>query len=127
MKKLIFGFLCLAGGLLSTASMASEPTETGAFYVRVKSVNAPKLKSGERKVSVKRIAPLASLQERYSIHETMQSMRLFDNAELSRTFLVEFDDTEKADELLAKLAAMPEVEMVEKAPMYFITGNMPEA
>ena len=88
MKKLIFGFLCLAGGLLSTASMASEPTETGAFYVRVKSVNAPKLKSGERKVSVKRIAPLASLQERYSIHEIMQSMRLFDNAELSRTFLV---------------------------------------
>ncbi|MDE5609728.1 MAG: S8 family peptidase, partial [Bacteroidales bacterium] len=59
-------------------------------------------------------------------HETMQSMRLFDNSELARTFLVEFDDTEKADELLAKLAAMPEVEMVEKVPTYFITGYMPE-
>ncbi|MDE6695149.1 MAG: S8 family serine peptidase, partial [Bacteroidales bacterium] len=44
-----------------------------------------------------------------------------------RTFLVEFDDIEKADELLAKLAAMPEVEMVEKVPTYFITGNIPEA
>lgn len=133
MKKLIFGIFCLAGGLLSTVSMASEPNETiqqtaqasyqqGAFYVRVKSVNAPKLKSGERKVSVKRVAPLASLQERYSIHETLQSMRVFDNAELARTFLVEFDDVERTDELLAKLAAMPEVEMVERVPAYFITG-----
>ncbi|MDE7337998.1 MAG: hypothetical protein K2M92_01795 [Bacteroidales bacterium] len=113
MKKLFLGFLCLAGSLAMTApSTAAEPMQQGAFYVRVKSVNAPKLKSGERKVSVKRVAPLASLQERYSIHETMQSMRLFDNAELARTFLVEFDDIEKTEELLAKLAAMPEVEMV---------------
>lgn len=112
---------------ITATSTAAEPMQQGAFYVRVKHVNAPKLKSEERKVSVKRVAPLASLQQRYSIHETMQSMRLFDNAELARTFLVKFDDTEKADELLAKLAAMPEVEMVEKVPTYFITGSMPEA
>ncbi|MDE5610038.1 MAG: hypothetical protein K2I66_06625, partial [Bacteroidales bacterium] len=128
MKKLFFIILCLTGSLAMTVpATAAEPMQEGAFYVRVKSVNAPKLKSGERKVSVKRVAPLASLQERYSIHETMQSMRLFDNSELARTFLVEFDDIEKADELLAKLAAMPEVEMVEKVPTYFITGYMPEA
>ena len=143
MRKLFFGIFCLAGGLalaatsMTASATAAEPTDAtiqtsqdtyqpGAFYVRMKSANAPKLKSGERKVSVNRLAPLASLRERYSVHETMQSMRVFDNAELARTFLVEFDDIEKTDELLAKLAAMPEVEMVERVPMYFITGSMSE-
>ena len=112
-----------ADATIQTAQASYQP---GAFYVRMKSANAPKLKSGERKVSVNRLAPLASMREKYSVHETMQSMRVFDNAELARTFLVEFDDVEKTEEFLAKLAAMPEVEMVERVPAYFITGNMPE-
>ena len=129
--------MALAATSMTASATAAEPTDAtiqtsqdtyqpGAFYVRMKSANAPKLKSGERKVSVNRLAPLASLRERYSVHETMQSMRVFDNAELARTFLVEFDDIEKTEELLAKLAAMPEVEMVERVPMYFITGGMSE-
>lgn len=113
--------------MTATTAAAEDTYQQGAFYVRMKSVNAPKLKSGERKVAVNRLAPLAALRDAYRMHETVQSMRMFDNAELARTFLVEFDDIEKTDELLEKLAAMPEVEMVERIPAYFITGNMPKA
>lgn len=134
MKKIFLGIFCLTASVFAvpasgepmagSTDVATEAYQQGAFYVRLKSINAPKLKSGERKVPVNRLSSLTPLRETYRIHETMQSMRVFDNNELARTFLVEFDDVEKTDELLAKLAAMPEVEMVERVPAYFITGGM---
>lgn len=106
---------------------AEEPIyQEGAFYVRLKKTHAPKLAEGQRFVPVSRSAALSSVGKAYGIHPEMRSMGIFDNVELSRTFLVEFDSTSRTGSLFDKLREMPEVEQVERIPVYRILGQFPE-
>lgn len=106
-----------------SVSSDTQDYQDGAFYVRLRKSNAPKMAEGQRFVPVSRSTALSTVEKAYGLHPEMRSMGLFGDAGLSRTFLVEFDSTSKSEDLLEKLKEMPEVEMVEKIPVYRILGK----
>lgn len=119
-------FGCLAPACAQHPQTTGKATyQEGAFYVRFKSWQTPKAEPDRKMIPVKHSSLLSEAKKAYGIHPEMQSMATFKDDKLSRTFLVWFDSTAKTDALLQSLQASPEVEMVEKVPVYYTMGSFP--
>ena len=125
MKRCLIALAGLAFCLFGADGLQAQAEyEEGAFYVRLKPASAPRLAKGETQVRLESLPFLQQVSAPYGIHPDLQSMRVGMNERLGRTFRIEFDSLSKTGDLAAWLASHPEVEMVERVPMYYIQGSV---
>ncbi|MBD5389695.1 S8 family serine peptidase [bacterium] len=117
------GFACLAMAGTQAQTVHAD-YEDGGLYIRLKKNMAFAVKSGEnRLLNAARFNFLNTEMKEYGIRSDVQSMAFADNDALSRTIAVTIDSIETIDEFIEYLRQCPEVEMVEKRPVYYICGE----
>ena len=126
-----FKRLSLAGlsVLLGTCIADAQQYMDNALYVKFKESAKISAKSFNRDV-----VPLSSLglritkakNDKFGLHQEAQSMSLLDNPVLDKTFQIRFDSTDQIDKLIRTLENDPNVEYVEKVPIYELYGTYPE-
>ncbi|MDE6308332.1 MAG: S8 family serine peptidase, partial [Bacteroidales bacterium] len=120
----VSGIACLmAGGNLQAQTVHAD-YEDGGLYIRLKEKTAFAVKSGEsRSLNVARFPFLNTEMKTYGIQADVESMAFAGNDALSRTIAVTIDSIEDIDAFIAYLRQCPEVELVEKRPVYYICGE----
>lgn len=97
--------------------------EDGGLYIRLKSASAFAVKSGEsRLLRAERFEFLREEAANFGIRSEVESMAFANNEVLARTISVTIDDVERIDELIDILRQNPDVELVEKRPVYYVCG-----
>ncbi|MDE6113399.1 MAG: S8 family serine peptidase, partial [Bacteroidales bacterium] len=120
-----FGLACLtmAGGNVQAQTVNAD-YEDGGLYIRLKENTAFAVKSGEnRSLNAARFNFLRAEMTTFGIQADVQSMAFADNDALSRTIAVTIDSVEDIDAFIERLRQYPEVELVEKRPVYYICGE----
>ena len=98
--------------------------EDGGLYIRLKSASAFAVKSGEsRLLRAERFEFLREQMSAFGIQSEVESMAFANNEVLARTISVTIDDAERIDELIDILRQNPDVELVEKRPVYYVCGE----
>ncbi|MDE7149770.1 MAG: S8 family serine peptidase [Bacteroidales bacterium] len=120
-----FGLICLtaigASGL--HAQTVSADYEDGGLYIRLKENTAFAVKSGEnRMLKAARFDFLRAEMKAFGVQADVQSLAYADNPVLSRTIAVTIDSIENIDAFIERIRLYPEVELVEKRPIYYICG-----
>ena len=121
----VFGIagLTMAGALAQTVN---ADYEDGGLYIRLKEKTAFAVKSGEnRSLNAAGFRFLSTEIKTYGIQADVQSMAFAGNDALSRTIAVTIDSIQDIDAFMEYLRQCPEVEMVEKRPVYYICGGNP--
>lgn len=124
-----FGLACLtmAGGNIQAQTLNAD-YEDGGLYIRLKEKTAFAVKSGEsRSLNAARFNFLRTEMQAFGVHTDVQSMAFADNDALSRTIAVTIDSIEDIDAFIERLRQCPDVELVEKRPVYYICGQSPKA
>ena len=120
----VFGIACLMAGGNLQAQTVNADYEDGGLYIRLKKNTAFAVKSGEsRSLNAARFNFLNTELKTYGIQSDVQSMAFADNDALNRTIAVTIDSIEDIDAFIDYLRQCPEVEMVEKRPVYYICGE----
>ena len=109
--------------LFATTALLAQDYVDNALYIRLKEGSSVSAKSFGRD-----IVPLKALQLKISdkeltqngFHREAASMSLFNNSELDRTFRIQFDSTKRMQRIIRLLQKDPNVELVEKVPMFRI-------
>ncbi|MDE5606898.1 MAG: S8 family serine peptidase, partial [Bacteroidales bacterium] len=120
-----FGLACLtmAGGS-GQAQTVNADYEDGGLYIRLKENTAFAVKSGEnRSLNAARFNFLRTEMQTFGVRADVQSMAFADNDALSRTIAVTIDSIEDIDAFIERLRQCPEVELVEKRPVYYTCGE----
>ena len=122
-----FSFLCLSS-LLSFSIVQAQQYRDNAVYVKMKESTKVSAKSFGRDV-----VPLSSLglkisqtkNNRFGLHQEAYSLSLFDNPILDKTFQIQFDSTSQIDKIIRILEKDPNVEYVERIPIFKLYGIYP--
>lgn len=110
------------GGL--QAQTVSADYEDGGLYIRLKENTAFAVKSGEnRLLDAGRFNFLRAEAKAFGVHNRVESLAYSNNDILSRTIAVTIDSIDRIDAFIERLRQYPEVEMVEKRPVYYICGQ----
>lgn len=127
MKSLKF-ILGAVIGLSSLGQIHAQETEylNNALYVKFKEnsgISAAKM-GGRKVVPFKNLNLEINKQKNvsYGFHQEAASMSLFDNEILDKTFTIKFDSVEKIEEIIRMLEADPNVEYVERVPIFKTTS-----
>ncbi|MDE7103520.1 MAG: S8 family serine peptidase [Bacteroidales bacterium] len=119
--------LMMAGGNVQAQTVNAD-YEDGGLYIRLKESAAFAVKSGEsRSLNAARFDFLRAEIQTFGIQPDVQSMAFADNDALSRTIAVTIDSIEDIDAFIERLRQCPEVELVEKRPIYYICGEKADA
>lgn len=106
------------------AQTVNADYEDGGLYIRLKENTAFAVKSGEsRLLNAGRFNFLRAEMQPFGVHTDVQSLAYADNPVLSRTIAVTIDSIDRIDEFIERLRRYPEVELVEKRPVYYICGE----
>lgn len=124
----VFGIAGLMAGGNIQAQTINADYEDGGLYIRLKKNTAFAVKSGDpRSLNAARFHFLNTEMKTYGIQSNVQSMAFADNDALNRTIAVTIDSIENIDAFIEYLRQCPEVEMVERRPVYYICGQSPKA
>lgn len=124
---LSLAYLTMAGGDIQAQTVNAD-YEDGGLYIRLKENTAFAVKSGEsRSLNATRFDFLRTEIQTFGIRADVQSMAFADNDALSRTIAVTIDSIEDIDAFIERLRQCPEVELVEKRPVYYICGESMKA
>ena len=123
MKIKLFSFALCAVFAAGFAMAQDEGQMENAVYIRFKASSSPKTANGSRMATVAKETSLQPLQKEFGLHETMFCMRTLGSPVLERTFLLSFDSTAKADELIRRLQEDKRIELVEKVSQTYVFGS----
>ncbi|MEG1762483.1 MAG: S8 family serine peptidase [Bacteroidales bacterium] len=124
-RKLIFAILfCFMGNLL----LGQLNTQTNLpkyadnqLYVKYKNTLHTQIKSApNRMVATSQLPQMQKKIKLFGIHPQALSMALFNDADLNTTLKMEFDSVAKMETLIHALEQDPNVEYVEKIPLYHL-------
>ncbi|MDE5574378.1 MAG: S8 family serine peptidase, partial [Bacteroidales bacterium] len=113
--------LAIGLSLMMTASLSAQDYLDNALYVKFKetsSVSARKFQRDMVPVEYLKLKISDKKMAQNGIHREARSMSLFDNAFLDRTFEIRFDNTENIDKIISLLQKDPNVELVERVPLF---------
>lgn len=136
MKHIFFKVFAVIAGLIGLttggtnglqAQTVNTDYEDGGLYIRLKENTAFAVKSGEnRLLSAARFDFLRAEAKAFGIRPAVESMAYAGNEALSRTIAVTIDSIDDIDAFIERLRQYPEVELVEKRPVYYICGLQAE-
>jgi subtilisin family serine protease len=96
--------------------------QDGRLYFKYKDdVNVNFSVRANNEVAIQEVPFVAALQQDYRINKLERPFDINNDSKLLRTLMIEIQDMEKIDEVLARLKQQPELEYVEKVPMDYIT------
>lgn len=115
---LFLGFLCT----LAQLNAQNEKYLENSLYVKFKENSGV----STTRMGGKKVVPFKSLNLKlskektdvYGFHQEASSMALFGNPILDKTFTIRFDSVDKIDEIIQKLKSDPNVEYVERIPIF---------
>lgn len=117
-KKIVF---LLAGcGLMSSALLQAQEYLDNALYVKFKetsSVSAKKLQRDVVPIEALNLKIASRKADKFGLHREANSLQLFDNPVLDRTFRIQFDSTKDIEKIIRLLENDPNVEYVERIPI----------
>lgn len=110
--------LCLCS--MVRAQNINPSYEDGGLYIKLKENSSFKVKSGEsRIISSRAFDFLSSNVKEFGIQKSVMSMDFAENPILSKTISITIDSVEKIDELIELLNQNPQIEYIEKRPIYY--------
>ncbi len=110
------------------AQTVNADYEDGGLYIRLKDEAAFAVKSGEnRLLDAGRFNFLRAEAKTFGVRRHVESLAFADNPVLSRTIAVTIDSIRDIDAFIERLRQYPEVELVEKRPIYYICGETAQA
>ncbi|MEG1718113.1 MAG: S8 family peptidase [Bacteroidales bacterium] len=112
---------CFLLHTLAFGQNVSPNYEDGGVYIKFKNESGFKAKSTDR-LSVQHIPTLKSSIATYGIQEKVESMALFNNSALEQTISITIDSIYKIDEFIEKLSKNPDIDYIEKRPIYYIAS-----
>lgn len=121
------GFALLAVFMLAGIFQVFSQTfdrdyQDGRLYFKYKDdVNVNFSVRTNNEVAMQEVPFVAALQQDFRINKLERPFDLNNDSKLLRTLMIEIQDMEKIDEVLARLKQQPELEYVEKVPMNYIT------
>lgn len=96
--------------------------QDGRLYFKYKDdINVNFSVRANNEVAIQEVPFVAALQQDYRINKLERPFDINNDSKLLRTLMIEIQDMEKIDEVLARLKQQPELEYVEKVPMDYIT------
>lgn len=127
--KICFGFIFSI--LLLGSSLGQEAKYLdNALYVKFKESSGISAKNFNQKAVPFEKLNLAVNKMKgvsFGFHREAFSMRLFDNPILEKTFTIRFDSTQKIEQLIELLENDPNVEFVERVPIFKTMAIQPSA
>ncbi|MCM1530852.1 MAG: S8 family serine peptidase [Bacteroides sp.] len=126
LKRIVLSVLGF--GILSSAALFAQEYLDNALYVKFKETSSISAKKFQRD-----IVPIEYLQLKISdkkmanngFHREASSMSLFDNEFLDRTFKIQFDSTVNINKVIRMLESDPNVELVERVPIFKLLAAEP--
>ncbi len=118
----LLAIFMLAGVFQVFSQTFDRDYQDGRLYFKYKDdVNVNFSVRANNEVAIQEVPFVAALQQDYRINRLERPFDLNNDSKLLRTLMIEIQDMEKIDEVLARLKQQPELEYVEKVPMNYIT------
>lgn len=126
-STMIVSFMVLIAGFELSAQTVYHDYHDGRIYLKYKDHIAPEFSvRADNTVDINSIPFIAALRNEFSLKELSRPFDLNNDAKLTRTLMLEFNDFEKVDQIISRLNDMPELEYVERVPydrIYFVPND----